>query len=207
MSHKQFEETKYHIFTRRKAPAILANQVWYDLREQRKLPCLGLKAIRSNIKETKILHCWAEWPPKNPQEWTFNFLNGKTTTRSLAAHGESLPLLWYVALQGHDHVFSAWHVAEVQLILSWVLNCSISKNYIILFSILVPTKLGKEHSFLHLECVYHQGSHNIILHWLCFGSSSENKLSCGSGHWLLSYWDLGCFFPLIPSLSHSEVNH
>lgn len=36
----------------------------------------------------------------------------------LAAHGESLPLLWYVALQGHDHVFSAWHVAEVQLILS-----------------------------------------------------------------------------------------
>lgn len=89
MSHKQFEETKYHVFPGRKAPDILANQVWYDLRQRRKLPCLGLKATRPNIKATKLLHCWAEWPPKNPKEWTFNFLNGKTTTRSLAAHGES----------------------------------------------------------------------------------------------------------------------
>lgn len=51
-------------------------------------------------------------------------------------------------------------------------------------------------SFFHRKCVYHQGSHNIILHGLCFGPSSENKLSCGSGHCLLSYRDLVCLFPL-----------
>lgn len=60
-------------------------------------------------------------------------------------------------------------------------------------------------SFFHPECVYHQGSHNIIRHWLCFGSSSENKLSCGSGHCLLPYCALGCHFPHIPFCSLAEV--
>lgn len=41
-------------FSQRKVPAILGNQVWYDLRDRRKLSCLGLKATESSIKKKEI---------------------------------------------------------------------------------------------------------------------------------------------------------
>lgn len=68
------------------------------------------------------------------------------------------------------------------------------------------THSAGEGHFFHPECVYHQGSHTIIPPWLRFRSSSENKLSCGSGPCLLPYCDFACLLILSRSLLKSDAD-
>lgn len=139
---------------------------------------------------------------KSPSVWPPPFPLTLSVT-----HRESLPLLWYIALQGQEHVLSAWHVAEVQLILSWILNCSISVNYIILFSIFVPTKLGKgaliPSSWVCLSSGFPQHNPSRTLLWFLFWEQIALRFRALPAL-LLGF---GLFLLFIPSLSHSEVNH